>query len=281
MLGQMQIEAASMNIQSITSRDNAQVKAIKKLANSNAGYKEAGQIWLEGEHLCDAFLLSSAQSTQKHSLTTAVLSQSAANSWLTRLASIDCQVIVLPDSLLANISSLPSSAGLGFVLAISNATTNISKTAHTVILDGVQDAGNVGSILRSAAALGVQQVLALQGTAALWSPKVLRAGMGAHFELNLVEGLLASDIDLAVPILATHVHGGSDLSELQTAQKIPHPCAWVMGHEGQGVSEAMLDKASQRVRIKQYGQESLNVAAAAAVCLYASMPQDLALPATE
>jgi TrmH family RNA methyltransferase len=272
----VQIDAADMNIQSITSRDNAQVKAIKKLAQSNSGYKEAGLVWLEGEHLCDAYLLSHTNSIQQHVLTTAVLSESTAAQWLERLASIDCEVIVLSDTLHAHISSLPSSGGLGFVLdmlhSASGSVSKIDTTTHTVILDGVQDAGNVGSILRSAAAFGVQQVLALQGTAALWSTKVLRAGMGAHFALNLVEGLQASDIVLAVPILATHVHGGSDLHALQAARQIPNPCAWVMGHEGQGVSQAMLDKAIQRVRIKQYSQESLNVASAAAVCLYASMP---------
>lgn len=258
-----------MKIQPITSRDNAQVKAIKKLAQNNASYKDAGLVWLEGEHLCDAYLLS----MRTHELVTAVLSESKAQQWLTRLAGIACDVLVFPDNLLAQISSLPSSGGLGFVLRIQGDSSfcGLTATAHTLILDGVQDAGNVGSILRSAAAFGVQQVVALQGTAALWSPKVLRAGMGAHFSLRLVENLHAEAMEgLAIPILATHVHRGDYLHELQATQKIPYPCAWVMGHEGQGVSRAMLDKASQFVRIKQMGQESLNVAVAAAICLYAS-----------
>jgi RNA methyltransferase, TrmH family len=265
-----------MQTQKITSRDNPQVKAIKKLAQSNAGYKETGLVWLEGEHLCDAYLLSN----QRYALKTAVLSESSATAWLARLSGAACDILVLPDSLLAQISHLPSSGGLGFVLAIHNHAIEsvtckpsdlMDKTAHTVILDGVQDAGNVGSILRSAAAFGVQQVLALQGTAALWSPKVVRAGMGAHFALKLVENLQPIDIALGVPILATHVHKGDYLDQLQAAKSIPNPCAWIMGHEGQGVSQAMLDKASQYVRIRQKGQESLNVAVAAAVCLYAGM----------
>ena len=266
-----------MQVQTITSRDNAQIKAIKRLAQSSAGYKEAGLVWLEGEHLCDAYLLSN----QVLGLKTAVLSQSSALVWMPRLANLDCEVLVLPDNLLAQISSLPSSGGLGFVLSLGSpasmaASRKVDKTAHTLILDGVQDSGNVGSILRSAAAFGVQQVLALQGTAGLWSPKVLRAGMGAHFSLHLVEDLQPSDIDLSAPILATHVHQGDYLDALQAAKKIPNPCAWIMGHEGQGVSQAMLDKASQFVRIRQAGQESLNVAVAAAVCLYAGTASKIA-----
>ena len=138
----------------------------------------------------------------------------------------------------------------------------------TVILDRVQDAGNVGSILRSAAAFGFRQVVALKGTAALWSPKVLRAGMGAHFGLQLVEGVEPEALDaLAVPVIVTSSHQG----ELVHRQQLPWPCAWALGHEGQGVGDAVASRASLAVRIGQPGgEESLNVAAAAAICLHAS-----------
>lgn len=137
------------------------------------------------------------------------------------------------------------------------------------MLDGLQDAGNVGSILRSAAALGVRQVLALKGTAALWSPKVLRAGMGAHFGLRLVEGLTVDDLDgLALPLVATSSHASGTLP----AADLPSPCAWVLGHEGQGVSADLMARCSLIVRIPQPGgEESLNVAAAAAICFYESL----------
>jgi TrmH family RNA methyltransferase len=144
----------------------------------------------------------------------------------------------------------------------------IAPHAGSVVLDRVQDAGNVGSILRSASAFGFRQVLALQGTAALWSPKVLRAGMGAHFGLELHEGLAAGDLEaLTVPWLVTDVHQGALLQDVA----IPQPCAWVLGHEGQGVAPALAARARVRVRIGQPGgEESLNVAAAAAICLHAS-----------
>ena len=131
-----------------------------------------------------------------------------------------------------------------------------------------RSAGNVGSILRSASAFGVRQVLALKGTVALWSPKVLRAGMGAHFALALIEGLEADALDaLRVPLLATSSHGGTPLPDAA----LPRPCAWVLGHEGQGVAPALLARSALQLCIPQPGgEESLNVAAAAAVCLYES-----------
>jgi TrmH family RNA methyltransferase len=92
--------------------------------------------------------------------------------------------------------------------------------------------------------------------------------MGAHFALNLVEGLSAEALDgLDVPLVATSSHEG----DLLPTAALPACCAWVLGHEGQGVDAAVLQRCAQRVRIPQPGgEESLNVAAAAAVCLYES-----------
>jgi len=129
----------------------------------------------------------------------------------------------------------------------------------------------VGSILRSAAAFGVAQVLALKGTAALWSPKVLRAAMGAHFGLGLVEGLVLNDLDaLQIALVGTSSHA----KDLVHDVSLPHPCAWVLGHEGQGIDAQLLQRCSMLVRIPQPGgEESLNVVAAAAICLYESSRQ--------
>jgi TrmH family RNA methyltransferase len=108
----------------------------------------------------------------------------------------------------------------------------------------------------------------MKGTAALWSPKVLRAGMGAHFGLQLLESLHPEDLEaLQVPLLATSSHQGEFLHKA----RLPWPCAWALGHEGQGVSPLLAQRAAQWVRIVQPGgEESLNVAAAAAICLHAS-----------
>ena len=137
-----------------------------------------------------------------------------------------------------------------------------------MILDRVQDAGNVGSILRSAGAFGFKQVLALKGTAALWSPRCCVRAWARTSDCNCMEGLTLQDLDaLQVPLVVTSSHQGDLVQNLQ----LPFPCAWAMGHEGQGVSAELMARASHFARIGQPGgEESLNVAAAAAICLHAS-----------
>ena len=245
----------------ITSRDNPLLKEFHKLANDSTAYRKQGRVWLEGDHLCRAAL----QRGKKPDF--AVFSQSFMPLASLQYTQLAIKIIVLPDSLFHHISGLESPANMAFVMRLQDAV-QVQPQASTVILDRVQDAGNVGSILRSAAAFGVQQVIALKGTAALWSPKVLRAGMGAHFGLHLVEGLDVADLArLTVPIIVTSSHVG----ELLQSQPLPAPCAWALGHEGQGVCDALLARAALSVRIGQPGgEESLNVAAAAAICLHAS-----------
>jgi TrmH family RNA methyltransferase len=179
--------------------------------------------------------------------------------------------IVLADALLAEISVLESPASVGFVFDLPPPST-LQPQVSTVILDRVQDAGNVGSILRSASAFGFKQIIALKGTAALWSPKVLRAGMGAHWSLQLIEGADLSILDtLAIPIVVTSSHRGLLLHQAQASNALPTPCAWALGHEGQGVRVELEGRARLHIRISQPGgEESLNVAAAAAICLHAN-----------
>ncbi|QIM52233.1 TrmH family RNA methyltransferase [Hydrogenophaga crocea] len=250
-----------MTPQDIASRDNPLIKQLRALAHGNTAYREQGRVWLDGDHLCRA-LLARGGRPALGVFTAAGWDQ--ADDTLQGAAARNLRV---PDALMAGISTLDSPPRMGFVWTLP-AVAAPDAQAPSVVLDRLQDAGNVGSILRSAAALGFSQVLALKGTAALWSPKVLRAGMGAHFALRLVEGLDAEALQaLQVPLLVTSSHQGDWLH--RTA--LPWPCAWVMGHEGQGVSEALMQRASAFVRIAQPGgEESLNVAAAAAICLHAS-----------
>lgn len=246
---------------SITSRDNPLLKRLRVLAQDGTAYRKQGQVWLEGDHLCRALL------TRGLRPVTVVFSESFWPRAPHDLRDAADHVVVVPDTLMAGISGLESPAGVGFVWQLPDAVT-VRGGLGTVVLDRLQDAGNVGSILRSASAFGFQQVLALKGTAALWSPKVVRAGMGAHFALRLVEGLSVDDLSaLDVPLLVTSSHQGDWLHQA----KLPWPCAWVMGHEGQGVGDVLMSRAGAFVRIAQPGgEESLNVAAAAAICLHAS-----------
>ncbi|PJI98103.1 TrmH family RNA methyltransferase [Acidovorax sp. 69] len=251
----------SSSVIAIHSRDNTFVKDLRRLAQDTTAYRKQGRVWLEGDHLCRAALARGLRAA------VAVFSESFWPQAQFEYAQDAMKTIVLADALFADISGLESPARMGFILDLPTPPA-LRPEAATVVLDRVQDAGNVGSILRSASAFGFRQVVAIKGSAALWSPKVLRAGMGAHFALDLIEGVGLEDIvALEVPLLVTSSHAGDYLHRAA----LPWPCAWVMGHEGQGVSPSLEDRAAVRIRIAQPGgEESLNVAAAAAICLHAS-----------
>lgn len=252
-------------VKAVASRDNPLLVRLRKLAGDPAAYRKLGEVWIEGEHLCAAFVQRGGVAAQ------AVITEAG---WQTpalrAIASTAASVVVIPATLMVGLSTLESPAPLCFALPWAG-VGELDPQAPSVVLDRLQDAGNVGNILRSASAFGFMQVIAIKGTAALWSPKVLRAGMGAHFALRLVE--VASDEAVArlqVPMLATSSHAARAIHDAP----LPWPCAWVMGHEGQGVSPALMQRCAESLRIPQPGgEESLNVAAAAAVCLYESARQ--------
>jgi TrmH family RNA methyltransferase len=146
----------------------------------------------------------------------------------------------------------------------------IARADFCLLLDDVQDPGNVGSMLRSAAAAGIEQVLLSKHCAFAWSPKVLRAGQGAHFYVELHE-----DVDLAAwardfreaggAVVAMVATGGTDLYDTPFDAHM----ALAIGNEGAGISAALAAQATRRVTIPMPGGvESLNAAAAAAVCLF-------------
>lgn len=261
----------------IRSRDNASLAEVRRAQRDPGAYRGKGgkgagegngkatSLWLEGEHLLRACV------ARGWPLKQALIASSA---WeqpaLRSLAQHAHRVLLLSDALFGELSALQSPASIGALIDRPQAQA-LRGDVPTVMLDRLQDAGNVGSILRSAAAFGVHQVLALTGTVALWSPKVLRAGMGAHFALQLHEGLSLERLDrLSLPWVATSSHAAATLHQC----RLPHPCAWVFGHEGQGVADPIVARCALTLRIAQPGgEESLNVASAAAICLHESVRQ--------
>jgi TrmH family RNA methyltransferase len=247
----------------VTSRDNASLARLRKLARHPGEYRKLGQVLLEGEHLCRAWLeRGGAAATQ------ALVCESA---WqegrFLDLADAAAATVIVSVALMAEVSTLETPAPVALLVPLPAAATIVAD-APSVVLDQLQDAGNVGSILRSASAFGFAQVIALRGTAALWSAKVLRAGMGAHFALRLIEN--ADDEALSAlhtPLLGTSSHAPAMLP----AASLPWPCAWVFGNEGAGMSAGLQARCALQLKVPQPGgEESLNVAAAAAVCLYES-----------
>lgn len=255
----------------IESRDNPLVKRVRALAGAARDCRKFGQTLLDGQHLL-AEAISRRWPLQAvlfsdHGLRKAeIAALAAALDGVTACAS-------LPDALFAQLSPVDAPLGVLALIDLPQPAMPPQLDDSVLVLDGVQDPGNLGSILRTAAAAGLDEVLLGAGCAQAWSPRVLRAGMGAHFALRIHERVeLPAALDgFAGPVLAT-VPGADagNLYELDLAR----PLAWLFGGEGQGLSPALLARADQRVRIPlAAGVESLNVGAAAAVCLFEQVRQ--------
>jgi TrmH family RNA methyltransferase len=246
----------------IESRSNPLYKQLFKW-QSSAGRRDE-PILLEGIHLCEAWLSLGKQ--PKYAIFDVERTGQAHLSAL--IEKLDPNVcLTMSGSLLGNLSSVDTDQGVLFVAqpTIHPVPEKISESI--VMLDRLQDPGNVGAILRTCAAAGIKRVFASVGTAGLWSPKVLRSAQGAHFVLKLHEQahLMAVTEALAIPLIVTTLDDASDL--YQTA--LPKHAAWVFGNEGQGVADPLLKRADIRIKIMHdQAVESLNVTVASAVCLF-------------
>lgn len=259
-------------MKTITSRDNAQYKDLVKLAGSQSARRKAGRTLLDGVHLCQSYLQLRGVPEQ------CVVSESALQNTevmeiVGQLEAQRAHVLALPDALYNGVSQVEHGVGVMFLIATPERAVTAPLSVSAVLLDGVQDPGNVGSILRSAAAAGITQVYCSAGTAFCWSPKVLRAAMGAHFVLDIFENVDLADLlrNATVQTLATSGYATQRLYDVD----LRAPTAWLFGHEGQGVADDLLSMASQQVVIPHLGQvESLNVAACAAVCFFEQVRQN-------
>jgi TrmH family RNA methyltransferase len=250
----------------ISSRDNPQYKLLKQLATSSQARRKHAKTLLDGVHLCQAWL----QHRGKPELclvSESDLSHPEVISVLEKCEALGGDYIVLPDSLFTSLSQVEQGVSLLFVVSTPETATLPHLNQSCVLIDAVQDPGNLGSILRTTAAAGIKLVVCSEGTVFAWSPKVLRAGMGAHFQLEIIEHadlqqLISSS---SVPVYATDSHAQKTIYEVDLTQ----PCGWLFGNEGKGVSQELLSSVTARLTIPQApGVESLNVAAAAAVCLF-------------
>jgi TrmH family RNA methyltransferase len=252
-------------VKHIASRDNPFYRQLKKLAASGRERRASGRMLLDGVHLVEACEAACGP------LETLVVAASA----LDRGEIVRCisgrEVVVIADALMRDLGLVDTPSGIVGVATIP-APAAVDAEKDAILLDGVQDPGNVGTLLRTASAAGIGQALLGPGCASAWSPKVLRAGQGAHFVMNIAEDadlagfvagfqgtVAATSLTDAQPLYAADLHG---------------PLAWIFGAEGQGVRPELQAAATLRLRIPMPGAvESLNVAAAAAVCLFEMVRQ--------
>jgi RNA methyltransferase, TrmH family len=248
----------------ISSRDNPVFKKLYRLAEDARECRKQGRTLIDGPHLVAAYrrqiglpeaLLISESGNRRYEVQTLIEAH----------AGVD--TVVLKDSLFKALSGVESPTGIAAVIPIPQQAPVFTR-GNCVLLDAVQDAGNVGSILRSSAAAGIRDIFLGRGCAIAWSPRVLRGGQGAHFRLCIRDSVDLEQFlrDYKGTSLTTVVSGGISLHDIQLTGEI----AWLFGNEGSGVRPELLALASQKVTIPMVTEsESLNVAAAAAVCLFA------------
>ncbi len=249
----------------ITSRDNPRFKALRRLAESGRERKASGRTLLDGVHLI------AACEANFGSVEELIVSETALalREIVTLLAGRE--PLVLPDALFREMAVVDTPSGIMAVIVPPPAAPP-DATVDAVLLDGVQDPGNVGTLMRTAAAAGIRQILLSSDCAGAWSPKVLRAGQGAHFLLQVIEDVELSGFARSFGGLVA-VTTLAEATPLYQSDLRP-PLAWVFGSEGRGVRPELLAEANLRIRIPMAaGVESLNVAAAAAICLFEALRQ--------
>jgi len=255
-------------VKRISSRDNPFFKTLRRQVEQGGTRRDAGAALLEGIHLCDAYVASGGRPRQVV-VGDGALDRGEVVDLIDRAAA--AETFVLDDALFASLSHVAHGVPLLMVVDAPQPERPASIARTSVWLDRVQDPGNVGSILRSAAAAAIGDVYLSPGCASVWSTKVLRAAMGAHFHLRLFEDcdLAALAYDREVKLLATSSHATSSIHDADLSGEM----IWIFGHEGQGVDPLLCDRAIG-LHIPQPGAgESLNVAAAAAVCFFEQLRQ--------
>lgn len=254
-------------MKTITSSENPLFKTAKKLAASSKERKKAGKTLLDGIHLVAAHHSAGG-------LSDAVLVSISARDdpeiqRFLRQAQ-PANLVVLADELFRQISTVETPTGIAALICVPVPVE--VETDCSALLEAIQDPGNLGSILRSAAAAGIRRIFLSKGCADAWSPKVLRAGMGAHFYLAIHEGsdLVKAAREFSGQVVAMTLGAEKTLFNLD----LSGPTAFIIGNEGAGISADLLETADQKVMIPMPGAaESLNAAAAAAICFFERVRQ--------
>lgn len=255
-------------MKTITSRENPLFKTLRKLAGSARERRKAGRTLLDGIHLVRAYL-EAGGIPDAVAVSPSACGRAEVQELLRRLP--EPGVVQMPDHMLHDLSTVESATGLVALIAIPQAAA-AAPGPFCVLLEDLQDPGNLGSILRSAAAAGAQSAYLSPRCADSWSPKVLRAGMGAHFLLHIHENADLVETARTFPgrVIAASLAAQRPLYQLDLSGEV----AFVIGNEGVGISAPLQQAATDLVRIPMPGAvESLNAAAAAAVCFFEKVRQ--------
>ncbi len=256
-------------MKTVASRDNAAYKAMARLVANASERKKRGLAILDGAHLLAAFLDAGGKPGQVM-VSRAGLDNVEVAALVGR--SHPAPVTLLAESLFDSLSSVESSTGVIACVEVPVSRPAPPDARLVLLLEDIQDPGNVGTLLRSAAAAGADHVLLSPSSAFAWSPKVLRAAMGAHFATNVVERA-----DLAAYLSAfrgTSVALAGEARQTLYEIDLSGPVAVVVGNEGSGISQALQRASKVRARIPMAGRmESLNAAAAGTIAIFEAVRQ--------
>jgi RNA methyltransferase, TrmH family len=254
---------------SIRSRDNPFFKELVKLAGSARQRNKTDQTLLDGAHLLAAYL--DAGTMPQHILLNAAALHDAEIAALLKRAN-DVPVTQLDDKLFAKLSELKTPTGILALIDLPQPDVPVADSNFALLLEDIQDPGNLGSMLRSAAAAGCDAVFLSSGCADAWSPKVLRAAMGGHFALSIYEQQDLPGVAkvFSGTLLATSLQATRSLYDCDLRGNV----AFLIGNEGAGLSDDLLRLATRKITIPMPGKiESLNAAAATAICLFEAVRQ--------
>lgn len=250
----------------ITSPDNAQFKQLKRIAQSARERRKLGQTLLDGVHLLGA-LIDAGSVPRMVILRAGAEGQQEIADCCARCG--DAPVLVMSDKLFDTLSPVDTPVGILALIDIPKRLMDDYLCA--VLLENIQDPGNLGGILRTSAAAGINAAFLSEGCAEAWSPKALRAGMGAQFAIAIHEAQSLADAAKTFhTVVATSLKGTRSIYDIDLTGSV----AFLYGNEGAGLTPAVLRCATHVARIPMPGSiESLNVGAAAAVCLFERVRQ--------
>ncbi len=254
-----------MSFKHITSRDNPIFKYQKKLADNSRERKAEGKTLLDGVHLIEAYL----QVFGEPELIIIPEGKSTleASNLMQQLEHVS--TIMFPTLMFAELTPVASSTGI--LAVVKTPVMDLPEAPQVVLmLEDIQDPGNLGSMLRTAAAAGVQAVYLSKGCTDAWSPKALRGGQGAQFVLPIIEH---ADLSEQLQNFSGNSYATTMDGESLYSQDLTQACAFVMGNEGAGLREKTIQHCTKRISIPMsqtngLAVESLNAAAATAICLF-------------
>lgn len=275
-------DLSEMRTKTVESPHNDALKATKRKVSSTGTLRRNKQAAAEGLHLGSWLAHQKDLIVEEVWVPHGLQSNPEWTDILSGLAKMDsCTVFMVPDALYKRLSDLHTPTGPLFLFNVPKVKASLDLTQDVVVLDGIQDPGNVGAILRNCAAAGVRQIVLSEDSAWAWSEKVLRAGMGAHSKLHLYDDETITTLrqqlqtgSAGITIRATLLNENSQGLFDSDLRK---PGIWIFGSEGQGVSPEWQTLANQSIKIPQTDWvESLNVATSSAICLFEQLRQRLA-----